>query len=777
MQKRINVSVRDIANFSLFSGDIDARAGFSFREAALDGTANHIRFQKEMIKQYGKDAFTKEVYVEDILENNEVRMIITGRIDGILKTGTAEAPDIYVYELKTTNKDINEIKPADKPEHLGQAYCYAYIYCKKHNIDTINIRLVYINRETQDSINFEYMNSFKELENIYSELANRYLDWVTGIRKWKIIRDQSIETLEFPFGTYRAGQKKLMSEVYNCINDSIKLFATAPTGIGKTMGVLFPAIKALGAGLVDKLMYLTAKTVTAKVAVDAYRKLEKGGLNLRTICINAKDKVCPLVKRDCDPDKCPRANQYYLRARTCIKDMLHNQFFDRDIIAKYADSYNICPFELSLDLSNYCDLIICDYNYLFDPRIRLQRYFDYENEESFCFMVDEAHNLVERGREMFSCSLSIKQLDDFKSGIKKEWKALRKSVNALINEMKELQMEHFSVMNKGFISQNDLPSSLIEKTDKCLNDIMMYDLSKISDDKREIFLDGMFNLLFFSRVAQYYDKRFTTLFSSEGKELDIKLMCIDPSYLLKESMDMGRSSILFSATLEPKRYYMDLLGGDMNMDSFITLDSPFPKENLNIKLVTEVSTKYKDRDTSYERIAQILKSEFTKKTGNYMAFFPSYAYMRRVMDIFTIIYPEAVILEQKANMDDTDRSLFLERFEQFGDNTLVAFAVMGGLFGEGIDLVGEMLSGAAIIGPGLPMVCPERELIKKYFDDNDMNGFDYSYTYPGMNRVLQAAGRVIRSETDTGFVLLIDSRFGTSKYKSLFPKWWNYSNI
>jgi DNA excision repair protein ERCC-2 len=392
-------------------------------------------------------------------------------------------------------------------------------------------------------------------------------------------------------------------------------------------------------------------------------------------------------------------------------------------------------------------------------------------------MVDEAHNLVERGREMFSCSLSIKQLDDFKSGIKKEWKALRKSVNALINEMKELQMEHFSVMNKGFISQNDLPSSLIEKTDKCLNDIMMYDLSKISDDKREIFLDGMFNLLFFSRVAQYYDKRFTTLFSSEGKELDIKLMCIDPSYLLKESMDMGRSSILFSATLEPKRYYMDLLGGDMNMDSFITLDSPFPKENLNIKLVTEVSTKYKDRDTSYERIAQILKSEFTKKTGNYMAFFPSYAYMRRVMDIFTIIYPEAVILEQKANMDDTDRSLFLERFEQFGDNTLVAFAVMGGLFGEGIDLVGEMLSGAAIIGPGLPMVCPERELIKKYFDDNDMNGFDYSYTYPGMNRVLQAAGRVIRSETDTGFVLLIDSRFGTSKYKSLFPKWWNYSNI
>jgi len=777
MQKRINVSVRDIADFSLNQGDIETRAGFSYRESALDGTKNHIRFQKEMIKQYGKDAFTKEVYVEDILENDEVYMVITGRIDGILKTDISDTSDIFIYEIKTTNRDINEIKPSNRPEHLGQAHCYAYMYCKKHNIESIRVRLVYINRENQDSIIFEYKFTFEEIKSIYDELANRYLDWVTGIRKWKVIRDQSIATLEFPFIEYRDGQKKLMKEVYNCINDGVKLFATAPTGIGKTMGVLFPAIKALGAGLVDKLMYLTAKTVTSKVAVDAYKKLEKGGLNLRTICINAKDKVCPLEKRDCDPEKCIRANQYYLRARTCIKEMLHEQFFDRDIIAKFANSYNICPFELSLDLSNYCDLIICDYNYLFDPRIRLQRYFDYENEEAFCFMIDEAHNLVERGREMFSCSLNTKQIQEFKTGIKKEWKALKKSVNTLLNEMKELENEHFSDINEGFISQEDLPSNLIEKVNKCLNDIMMYDLSRIPEDKREGFLDGMFNLLYFARVADFYDKRFTTLFAFDSKGLDVKLMCIDPSYLLKEGMDMGRSSILFSATLEPKRYYMDLLGGDMNMDSYITLDSPFPRENLQIKLVTDISTKYKDRDMSYERIAEILKKEFSRKTGNYMAFFPSYAYMRRVMEIFSVIYPEAVILEQRSNMDDIDRSLFLERFEQFGENTLVAFAVMGGLFGEGIDLVGEMLSGAAIIGPGLPMVCPEREIIKKYFDDNDMSGFDYSYTYPGMNRVLQAAGRVIRSERDTGFVLLIDSRFGTSKYKSLFPKWWNYSNI
>ena len=777
MQKKINVSVRDIADYSLNKGDIETHAGFSYKEAAFEGTQNHIRFQKEMIKEHGKESFTKEVYVDDLAENEEISMNITGRIDGLLKTDTQDGINTYIYEIKTTNRDISEVKPSDKPEHLGQAQCYACMYMKKHGLESIGVRLVYINRENQDSITFEYSYTYDEIQAIYSDLVLRYLNWITGIRKWQIIRDQSIERLEFPFSSYRNGQKRLMGEVYNCINDSIKLFITAPTGIGKTMGVMFPAIKALGAGLVDKLMYLTAKTVTAKVAVDAYKRLEKNGLNLRTVCISAKDKVCPLEKRDCDPEKCPRANQYYLRARQCLNDMLHEQFFDKDIIARYADSYNICPFELSLDLSNYCDLIICDYNYLFDPRIRLQRYFDYQNEQAFCFMVDEAHNLVERGREMFSCTLNLKQMKLFKDSVKKEWKVLRKNVNAVIAVMNSLKKEHFENMNEGFIYQEQYPDNLVEEVNKCLNSIMMYDFKKIPEDKREDFLDGLFNFLYFARVADFYDKRFVTLYSDSTKGLDIKLMCLDPSYLLKEGMDMGRSSILFSATLEPRRYYMDLLGGDADVDSYISLDSPFPKENLRIKLVTDISTKYKDREYSYEKIAEILKKEFTRKTGNYMAFFPSYAYMKRVMDIFTVIYPDAVVMEQKPYMDDIDRAIFLNRFEQFGDNTLVAFAVMGGLFGEGIDLEGEMLSGAAIIGPALPMVCPERELIKKYFDESDMNGFDYSYTYPGMNRVLQAAGRVIRSESDIGFVILIDSRFGTSKYKSLFPKWWNYSNI
>lgn len=523
MQKKINVSVREIADFSLGGGGIEKYSGFNYKEAALEGTFNHVRFQKEMIKEHGEECFLKEVFVSDLLENDVVSMSVTGRIDGVLVTDK-EDDSVYIYEIKTTAKNINEVLPADRPEHLGQAQCYAYMYMKIHEISSIKIRLVYINRENSDQIIFEYLYALDELAKIYNGLVYPYLNWITGIRRWQEIRNQSIEKLQFPFATYRSGQKELMGEVYNCIEDGVRLFATAPTGIGKTMGVLFPAIKALGSGLVDKLMYLTAKTVTATVAVEAYRKLEKNGLNLRTVTITAKDKVCPMKKRDCDPDKCHLVNQYFLRARPCLKDMLHEQFFDKDIIAKYAKKYDICPFELSLDLSNYCDLIICDYNYLFDPRIRLQRYFDDEKNEAFCFMVDEAHNLVERGREMFSCALNSEQLKVFKKSIKKEWKTLTKRVNDVIVEMNILQAEHFQNMNDGFIAQELMPLNLLEKVNICLNEIIMYDTKQLPEDDREDFLDGMFNLLYFARVSEFYDKRFVTFFSNDSKGLDVKLM-------------------------------------------------------------------------------------------------------------------------------------------------------------------------------------------------------------------------------------------------------------
>lgn len=777
MQKKINVSVRDIVDYSMNRGDIEARGGMFIKDSGLDGTLTHVHFQREMIKIHGKEQFLKEVYVYHEISNEEVICAITGRIDGILRITESDINKIYLYEIKTTVKNINDILPADHPHHLGQAQCYAYLYMLAKELKTINIRLVYVNREDFNQVIFEYPFGIEELGKLYNELAYKYLNWLTSIRKWQIIRDQSIEKLDFPFTDFRIGQKKLMSEVYNCINDEVNLFAQAPTGIGKTMGVMFPAIKALAAGLTDKIMYLTAKGVTSKAAVDAYKKLEKEGLNLRTVCITAKDKVCPLEKRDCDPERCDRAKEYYLKARPALKDALQEQFFNRDVIDQYANRYGICPFELSLDLALYCDLIICDYNYLFDPRIKLQRFFDGDSDVRFTFLIDEAHNLVDRGREMFSCSLKTEDVRLLKGAVKKEWKGLKKCVNAVQAEMKALEKEQFSTMNEGFITQEDLPDGLVEKVQKALFAMQTCDTEELKDEDKQKYLDGLFNFMYFVKVSEFYDKRYATFYITNSKELEIKLMCLDPSYLLKDGLDKGRSSILFSATLEPSKYYMDLLGGDPEMDCFLSLDSPFPRENFTVRLVTDISTKYKDREFSYAQIAQILKKEFSKKVGNYMAFFPSYDYMRKVSGIFREIFPDAEVMEQQSRMDDIDRGLFLDRFDEFGDKTLVAFAVMGGLFGEGIDLVGDKLSGAAVIGPGLPMVCGERELIKQYFDNNEMSGFDYAYTYPGINRVLQAAGRVIRTEEDKGFVILIDSRFGTPKYRALFPKWWKYGNI
>ncbi len=777
MGKKINVSVREIAEFSLSEKDINMSSSLRGSNiAAVEGTRYHLSFQTKMLEKYGKEKFQKEVYLEDLVENSIVTMNIAGRVDGILHVEEKDY-DYCIYEVKTTTKDVNEILPAHNPEHLGQAQLYAYIYMKKYGLEKIGLNLLYINRENQDQISFEYVYSLEQVKKVYDKLTRIYLNYLTGIRKWHIIRDKSIAGLEFPYSYYRKGQKELIDESYNSIVDGIKLFATAPTGTGKTMGVLFPAIKALGEGHIDKIMYLTAKTVTAQVAKDAYNKLQEKGLNLRLLHLSAKEKMCPMEKMDCDPEKCPRAKHYYIRARKCIKEMLSEQFFDAPIIKAYADKYDICPFELSLDLTGYCDLIIGDYNYLFDPRVKLDRYFNKDNDLNFCYLIDEAHNLVERGREMFSCALSTENINLFKKSIKKDWKYLKESVNQLLHAMKISQREHFENMNEGFVALENPPLFLLEYVDTCINDIMLYDLNKIPDDKKEAFKDGMFNLIFFSKIASFYDSRYSTLYTNKKDNFEVKMMCLDPSMLLKESMDTGKASIIFSATLEPSNYYMNLLGADGDFDTYLSLPSPFPSENLEIKIVGDISTKYKERDMSYEKIALLLKQEFSKKIGNYMAFFPSYTYMKSVLDIFSQLNLQMDIVEQVPYMSDSERLDFLKRFDKYGEKTLVAFVVMGGLFGEGIDLVGEKLSGAVVIGPGLPTVGPERELIRKYFDDLNMNGFDYSYTFPGLNKVLQAAGRVIRSEEDKGFVLLVDSRFASNKYKSLFPKWWNYSSI
>jgi DNA excision repair protein ERCC-2 len=568
------------------------------------------------------------------------------------------------------------------------------------------------------------------------------------------------------------GQREMAEKSYISIRDKKRLFVQAPTGIGKTMGAMFPAVKSLGEGLIDKIFYLTAKTVTAGIAVENYKKLSDAGLNLRTVVITAKDKVCPLEKRNCDPDYCDRAHNYYERAPKAVKDILGNQFLDRVLIRKYADLYNICPFELALDASLYCDMIIGDYNYLFDPRVKLLRFFE-EVKDEYCFLVDEAHNLVDRGRDMFSCEIEKRSIMEVKRNTDPDWDDMKKRLEIINREMLDIKKERFEdTKGTAYDSSRDIPGRIVTACKRCAAVMEKYIDHEMDDEYNAIFMDFYFNLLFFCKVAELYDERYATFYILKSNNLKIKLMCLDPSYLLGKAMDKGRSTILFSATLEPASYYMSILGG-REEDSNISLPSPFPDENLKVAIEGRISTKYRDRDLSYDDIAFVLRDSFKVRTGNYMVFFPSYKYLNSVLSTYEQICGDMEILVQQPGMDEIEREIFLKRFDDHGDSTLVAFAVMGGIFGEGIDLAGDKLSGVAIIGTGLPMVCPEREMIKQYYDETNGRGFDYAYTYPGLNRVLQAAGRVIRSEVDRGFVVLIDTRFAGRKYRALYPYWWS----
>lgn len=766
-KKRIRAAVKEIVSFSINKGHIEKGRFSVISDAAWEGSVLHLEFQKEMKEKHGEELFSKEVFLKDELSNDNIILTISGRIDGLLEAD--ENP--CIYEVKSTARNIDEIGIDEYPEHWGQAICYSAIYFKNKKYTSIHICLVYINRETKERREIKRVFGLDDLEKTYSEYTNEYMNWMTQMHKWEIIRNISIRNLEFPFASYRLGQREMAEKAYISIRENSRLFTQAPTGIGKTMGAMFPAVKALGEGLIDRIFYLTAKTVTAGIAVENYQKLCDAGLNLRTIVLTAKDKVCPHEKRNCDPEFCERARNYYERSPGAVKALLQNQLLDRGIIKEYADHYNVCPFELALDASLYCDMIIGDYNYLFDPRVKLIRFFD-EIKEQYCFLVDEAHNLVDRGREMFSSEIDKQSIMELKRNTNPKWDDLKDRLEIINKELLDIKKEKFEdTKGTAYSSQREIPGKLVSSCKRCASVMEAYFDHEMDEEYNTNFMDLYFNLMFFCKVAEMFDDRYAVFYMLSGNSLRVKLMCLDPSYLLGKSLDKGRSSILFSATLEPALYYKAILGG-REKDRSISLPSPFPEENLKIAVEGRISTKYKDRHMSYDDIAFVLRDSFKTKTGNYIAFFPSYKYMEDVLTVFEKICSNMEIMVQLPGMKEADREIFLKRFNDHGETTLVAFAVMGGIFGEGIDLAGEKLSGVAIIGTGLPTVSPERELIKDYYDENNGSGFDYAYTYPGLNRVLQAAGRVIRSETDRGFVILIDSRFAGKKYRYLYPDWW-----
>lgn len=752
-----SISVRDLVTFVLRTGDLGGSGHFSGANRALEGTLGHQRLQKTRPSDY-----LPEVFVSYTHDTPELSLEIKGRIDGVHEL----IGSLLIEEIKTTHGPWTD--PAD-PLHLAQARVYGWLFTRDRPYSNITIQLTYLDLETGRTTEIRENTTSAELDQFFQPVLAEYLRWLQAHCQWLQARDSSIQAIPFPFQDYRPGQRALAVAVYRTLTKGGKLFAEAPTGIGKTISALFPSIKAMGEGTVEKIFYLTAKTIGRSVAEKALADLRSSGLRLRSVTLTAKDKICFNNGQPCDMQTCPFALGYYDRIKSALSAGLQQESLTRPDIEALARQHQVCPFELSLDLSLWCDAIICDYNYAFDPSASLKRFFSQEERHQYSTLVDEAHNLPDRAREMFSADLDSNELLTLKKELKFELPACARAVGKILTRLNAFPKEDGWVAREGALLSRTAPTKIDKALQTFLDEAEAWLVRNEPAAFRQALLDLYFRVLAFRRVLETYDERYVTIFQPGSGQL--KLFCIDPSALLHEALERTGPSTFFSATLTPVEHFRTALGGS-EKDPTLQLDSPFPRENLKVLLHDRIPTRLAARETSYQAIADSLSAFVSGRQGNYLVYFPSYEYLRQVRERFQPLHPECLVVEQTSGMSEEDRETFLGQFQAAPEQTLVAFAVMGGIFGEGIDLVGERLIGVAVVGVGLPQLCLERGLIREYHQAQGHSGFDHAYTFPGMNRVLQAAGRVIRTDTDRGVVLLIDERFSRPQYRSLFPPWW-----
>lgn len=749
-------SVRGIVEYVLKSGSLDDR--FISRGRALEGTIAHGKLQKNnelLYKDYIKEVKMKHEFIID-----NVKLLVEGRADGIIN----ENGNIIIEEIKSTYCELSYIDKEYNLNHWAQGKFYGYIYCMDNNINRITIRLSYFNINTNEVRSFDTTYNLKDLEDFVYELVNKYLEVLILKKDFIAIRNKSIKKLNFPFEFYRKGQRELAVNCYNNIRKKGIIFIQAPTGIGKTISTIFPAVKSIGEGIGEKIIYLTAKTITRTVAEEAFDKLFKLGLQFKVVTITAKEKICLNDEVKCNPDECIYAKDYFTKINDVIKNIIkENNRFLRNEIIEYAKKYKVCPFELSLDLSEWCDGIICDYNYAFDPRVRLRRIFEERNEENI-LLIDEAHNLVSRARDMYSCQLEKSKVMAVNKALKGKAPHLYKISNAINKEMISIRRE-LEELDKGSMYHNIEYKELINLLRVFINEADSYLIKSKGTLGYEEVLEFYFMARNYIAVSDLYDKEYTTILKKDRNEFIIKVFCINPSKNLRKIIKSSYSSVIFSATLSPIKYYIDLIGGDE--DSFrVRFDSPFNKENLET-YVYNLDMRYVNREYNIEILCKVINKFICEKKGNYLAFLPSFEYLNKVYKRYVEIYGDINTIVQEESLTEKEKEKFLSKFSENGN--ILGFTVVGGMFSEGVDLPGSRLIGAIVVGVGFPKVSIENNIIAEYFKEN---GFDYSYTYPGINKVIQSAGRVIRTDTDKGRILLIDSRYKNYKYKVILPKEW-----
>ena len=770
-KEKLHISVRNLVEFIFREGDIDNRRGkLPNADAMMEGSRLHRKIQQSMGPGY-----QAEVPLKYTVENDLYELTIDGRADGIF---TNDDGLVVIDEIKGIYKNLDHL---EQPiyVHQAQAMCYAYIFALQNELEQIAVQMTYVNLDIETIKYFQQEFTFAELTEWFTHLVESYQKWADFQCQWKKKRQASIQGLEFPF-EYRKGQKQLVSDVYRTIHRRKNLFIQAPTGVGKTISTIFPAVKAVGENLGDRIFYLTAKTITATVAKETFALLRDKGYVAKTIQLTAKEKLCPCEEMECNPVNCPYAKGHFDRVNDAVYELLQDSdMFTREEILAQAEKHQVCPFEMSLDVATWVDNIICDYNYVFDPNVYLKRFFQEGIKGDYIFLIDEAHNLVERSREMYSASLCK---EDFLA-VKRIMKPYSKKIERLLERCNKVLLEykrecetyvlHEHIGNFSFSLMN-----LASELDEFLQSPMEF------SGKKEV-LDLYFDIRNFLRVEEDLDEKYQ-IYSEiqEDGSFVLKLFCVDPSTKLQQCIDKGNATIFFSATLLPIQYYKSLLSTDPD-NYAIYAETTFTEDQRLLLFGNDVSTKYTRRNASeFKRMADYIRKVVHCKKGNYMAFFPSYKLMQQVYEEFMELDGGlAKSICQESGMKEEAREAFLQSFEEEYDTSFVAFCVMGGIFSEGIDLTNDKLIGAIVVGTGLPQISNEREILKNYYDHVSGDGFDYAFRFPGINKVLQAAGRVIRTTEDRGIILLLDERFLQLDYQGLYPREWakreicNVSNV
>ncbi len=775
IRKLHKVSVREIVDFVLRSGDITAVSLSDKR--MVDGTKAHQKFQREQ-----EETYEAEVSLNYMFDHEDISYMLTGRIDGVINSYEGSLIPL-IDEIKSTSGNLEYINDQNEM-HWAQVKIYAYMYLVREGLNQAVCRITYIELDSFTIKQFTQKFNLNELENYFDKIIDLYTRFAKMIDKFEGEMITGLKDMQFPFEKVRDGQSKLMKGVYKSIVNAETMFSRAPTGTGKTIATLFPGLKAIGEGVTEKLFYITPKTIGKEIAVKTLNILMDNKLPLKYVVITAKDKICIHTETNCNPDVCPYAKGHYDRINNAISEMYKEENnYTREMITKHAIIHRICPYELSLDLALFSQVIICDYNYVFDPRAKLRRFF-VDGGGKYTLLVDEAHNLIDRGRKMFSAEID-------KDSVLK--------LKKLVKKLDQRLYSYFDKLNKVFIDIRKEMKKIDgyeQKTKEAPLELetyirgIVYRTEKIFKihknwEYMDVLLEFYFVAYDFIKKYEIYDDNYVTYYHLIANNLLIKLFCVDPRPNIREELVEKQGVVYFSATLLPMNYYKHLLGG--NESSYgMNLSSPFEQKKLNLLIDSSISTKYVDREESISEIASRIQMFVTMKQGNYLVFFSSYKYMQMGIDAFHKLennedngnFGKIEIMIQERNLSEEEREDFVKAFSHEDPNkSLVAFAVLGGMFSEGIDLVGEKLSGAVIVGVGLPLICFEQNIIKEFFQEQLGEGFDYAYTFPGMNKVIQAAGRVIRTSVDIGSVLLIDRRFATRRYRQIFPSEWFHSKL